>query len=91
MTKTLTSRQSDVLAFVRGYLDAHGYPPATREIAQELDITDTAAHGHLVAIERKGHLRRAPGIARGITLTDSSGSGIRQEHHLASRHQENEG
>lgn len=87
--KTLTSRQSDVLTYVRGYLDAHGYPPATREIAQELDITGNAVYGHLAAIERKGHLRRAPGIARGITLLDSCGSGSRQEHHLASR-QEND-
>lgn len=85
MTRPLTSRQRDVLAFVRGYLDAHGYPPATREIARQLDITDTAAHGHLVAIERKGFLRRAPGIARGITLTGPSGSGSRTEHHHASR------
>jgi len=85
MTRPLTSRQTDVLAYLRAYLDAHGFPPSTREIAQELAITDTAAHGHLVAIERKGHLRRAPGIARGITLIDSSGSGSRQDHHHASR------
>ena len=85
MTRPLTSRQTDVLAYLRAYLDAHGYPPATREIAQELAITDTAAHGHLVAIERKGYLRRAPGIARGIRLLDSSGSGSRPEHHHPSR------
>ena len=79
MTRPLTSRQRDVLAFVRGYLDAHGYPPATREIAQELDITDTAAHGHLVACERKGHLRRAPGIARGIRLLDPPAKSVQEK------------
>lgn len=70
MTKTLTSRQRDVLAIIRSHLATHGYPPATREIAQKLGVTDTAASGHLLAIERKGLLRRAPGIARGITLVD---------------------
>lgn len=83
--KTLTSRQRDVLAFVRGYLASHGYPPSVRELAETLDITGNAVHGHLTAIERKGHLRRVPGIARGITLIDSSGSGSRQDHHHASR------
>lgn len=87
--KTLTSRQTDVLAYLHAYVDAHGFPPSTREVARELDITDTAAHGHLAAIERKGHLRRAPGIARGITLLGSSGSGSRQDHRHASR-QEND-
>lgn len=83
--KTLTSRQRDVVACIRRYVDAHGYPPATREIARDLCITGNAVYGHLTAIERKGHIRRVPGIARGITLIDSSGSGSRQDHHHASR------
>ena len=85
MTKTLTSRQRDVLACIRQHIDSNGYPPSVREVAESLAITSNAAIGHLAACERKGHLRRAPGIARGITLVDSSGSGSRQEHHRTSR------
>lgn len=83
--KTLTRRQRDVVACIRQHLARHGFPPSVREVAESLDITGNAVYGHLAACERKGHLRRAPGIARGITLTDSSGSGSRQDHHHASR------
>lgn len=83
--KTLTPRQRDVIACIRRYVDAHGYPPATREIARDLSITGNAVFGHLTAIERKGHLRRAPGVARGIQLLDPSGSGTRQDLHHVSR------
>ena len=86
--RDLTERQSEVLAFIRQHLDRKGFPPSTREIAENFEINPTAATGHIAACEKKGHLRRAPGIARGITLLDFSGSGSRQGRHRASR-QEN--
>lgn len=83
--RTLTPRQRDVVACIRRYVDAHGYPPATAEIARDLSITGNAVYGHLTAIERKGFLLRAAGIARGIRLLDPPGSGSREGHHRTGR------
>ena len=68
MLKELTHRQSEVVAVIKRHIDEQGYPPTTREIAQTLGVTPTAAEQHVVAIEKKGALKRTPGIARGIRL-----------------------
>ena len=83
--RALTRRQKDVVACIRQHLARHGYPPSTREIAESLEITPTAATGHIAACEKKGLLRRSPGIARGIRLLGPSGSGSRPGPSHASR------
>jgi repressor LexA len=68
--ETLTPRQRQVLDFVTGCLDRHGYPPTLREIATHLGIRGTlGAAKHLDALERKGLIRRSPGSSRGLALT----------------------
>jgi repressor LexA len=66
----LTPRQRQVLDFVTGCLDRHGYPPTLREIAAHLGIRGTlGAAKHLDALERKGLIRKSPGSSRGLALT----------------------
>lgn len=64
----LTKRQSEVVTYVRRYAEKYGYPPSRREIADELGVTVNAITGHLAAAERKGALRRAARVARGLTV-----------------------
>jgi repressor LexA len=56
--KDLTSRQREVLEFIRSFSDHHGVPPAVREIGQRFGFTARAAFDHLRALERKGKLER---------------------------------
>ena len=54
----MTSRQRQVLEFMRSFTDRHGVPPAVREIAERFGFTARAAFDHLKALERKGMLER---------------------------------
>jgi repressor LexA len=74
MPRPLTRRQSEVVRFVRRYVERRGYPPTLREIAEELDVHHNAVAGHLSAAERKGVLKRAARTARGLTLTQGGKS-----------------
>ena len=56
--KELTSRQREVLEFVRIFSERHGVPPAVREIAERFGFTARAAFDHLKALEKKGMLER---------------------------------
>lgn len=63
----LTDRQAEVLAFIEANVGYFG--PAIREIAEALHIKGhNAVVGHLAALERKGYIRRTPGVARGIEV-----------------------
>ncbi|HEV8440891.1 MAG TPA: transcriptional repressor LexA [Methylomirabilota bacterium] len=56
--KDLTSRQREILEFVRIFSERHGVPPAVREIGERFGFTARAAFDHLRALERKGMLER---------------------------------
>jgi repressor LexA len=59
-----------VYNFVKAYIRQHTYPPTLREIADGCYLTPMAVTRHLERLEGEGKLKRAPGIPRGITLTD---------------------
>lgn len=65
----LTKPQKDVLSFVKAFLKENGFPPTRAEIAKNFGWKSiTAAHGHLLCLERKGVITIAPGISRGIAI-----------------------
>jgi repressor LexA len=71
--RELTSRQQDVLAFIRKFTARHGVPPTVREIGDALGVTPRAAFDHLRALERKGALQRratAGRTSRSLTLVN---------------------
>ena len=73
--RELTSRQRDVLNFMRSFSARHGVPPTVREIGERFRVTPRAAFDHLRALERKGMLqRRATNrrTSRVLTLADSA-------------------
>jgi len=66
----LTPRQAEAVAFIKA--NSHLYGPTVREIAAAMGISSlNGVQGHLDALEKKGVLRRKPGIARGIELTEA--------------------
>ena len=65
----LTSRQEEILGYIKDYLHNTGYPPTRSEIAQEMGFkSPNAAEEHLRALARKGAIEMLPGTSRGIKL-----------------------
>ncbi len=71
MQKNLTARQREVLEHIRAFIEKYGYPPSLREICIRAGIKGPKnARKHLDALEKKGFIRRHPGISRAIELLD---------------------
>ncbi len=71
--RELTSRQRDVLGFIRSFTARHAVPPTVREIGERFHVTPRAAFDHLRALERKGMLQRRSSTrrtSRALTLAD---------------------
>jgi len=67
--RALTPRQQEIYEFLAKHLEHNGYPPTLREICTEFGMSSTrAASDHLLALERKGYITRAPDRSRGIEL-----------------------
>ena len=74
--RELTSRQREVLGFMRSFQTKHSVPPTVRELGERFKITPRAAFDHLRALERKGELQRRPSVgrtSRALTLPDATG------------------
>ena len=65
----LTDRQRQLLDFLRDYQRQHGMMPSTRDIQRHFGFSSqTAAMGHLKALEKKGAIERHAGIARAVVF-----------------------
>ena len=65
----LTPRQRLVLETIRAAVEAKGYPPSMREIGQAVGLTSPSSVKHqLMALERKGYVRRDPNRPRAIEV-----------------------
>jgi len=65
----LTSRQEEILDYVKEYIQETGYPPTRSEIASKMGFkSPNAAEEHLRALARKGAIEVLPGTSRGIKL-----------------------
>ena len=70
----LTTRQSEVLDFIREHIDQTGYPPTRADIANKLGFKSAnASEEHLKALARKGAIEMIPGTSRGIKLPEAPG------------------
>ncbi len=70
----LTSRQQQILDWIRGHIETTGMPPTRAEIATGLGFsTASSAEDHLQALAKKGALELTPGTARGLRLREMPG------------------
>lgn len=73
----LTSRQEEILEYIKHYLQDAGFPPTRMEIAQAMGFkSPNAAEEHLRALARKGAIEMLPGTSRGIRLPISEQLGL---------------
>ena len=70
----ITTRQQEILEFIRNTLESLGAPPTRAEIATAFGFAShNAAEEHLRALARKGLITLEPGSARGIRLVEQLG------------------
>ena len=75
MPVRLTQRQNQTYEFIRAYFREHKKPPTMEEIGAALSIRSmNGVTKHLVALDKKGYIRRLPNVARGIELVDAAGA-----------------
>lgn len=65
----LTRRQKQVLDFLVGFINKHGYSPSFEEVGASLDLSSLATvHKHMQTLERKGFIRRGYNQSRSVEV-----------------------
>jgi repressor LexA len=65
----LTKKQSDILAFIVGFVKENGYAPSYREVAAHFGMSSPATvHEHVKNLEKKGYLSVDPDSVRAIEV-----------------------
>ena len=79
----LTSKQQDILRYIREYIEQNGYPPAIRDIGTAFHIkSPNGVMCHLRALQKKGYIHRDEknevrgGKARAITIPGVTSGGF---------------
>ncbi len=69
--RELTSRQREILDYIRAEIHRKGFPPSVREIGEAVGLSSSSTvHSHLAALEAKGLLRRDPSKPRALEVLD---------------------
>lgn len=64
----LTPTQGRYLAYIHAYTEGFGLPPAESEIAKAIGVSPPSAIQMMKTLERKGLIRRKPGVPRSIEI-----------------------
>ncbi|SHK83129.1 transcriptional repressor LexA [Fibrobacter sp. UWH4] len=74
--KELTSRQEEILEYIKKYAKENRMPPTVREIGNHFEISSTnGVRSILAALIKKGYINRSPRLSRGIEVIDNDKSG----------------
>lgn len=76
----LTSKQQEILEYIKETILNKGYPPAVREICEAVHLKSTSSvHSHLETLEEKGYIRKNPAKPRTIEIIDGCFNLTRRE------------
>ena len=76
----ITSKQKEILEFMKNEILSKGYPPAVREICDAVHLKSTSSvHSHLETLEKNGYIRRDPAKPRAIEIVDDNFNMTRRE------------
>ena len=76
----ITSKQAEILNYIKDEILKRGYPPAVREICEAVHLKSTSSvHSHLETLEKNGYIRRDPTKPRAIEICDDSFQMVRKE------------
>ncbi len=66
----LTRRQKEVVDFIAGFVEEHGYSPSYEELARGLQLASVATvHKHIQSLESRGYLRRGFNQSRSLEIS----------------------
>lgn len=76
----ISSKQQEILGFVKDEILSKGYPPSVREICAAVNLKSTSSvFSHLETLEKNGYIRRDPTKPRTIEILDDSFNTRRRE------------
>lgn len=76
----ISSKQKEILEFMKNEILSKGYPPAVREICEAVNLKSTSSvHSHLETLEKNGYIRRDPAKPRAIEIVDDNFNLTRRE------------
>ena len=76
----ITSKQLEILDYMKNKILNKGYPPSVREICEAVGLKSTSSvHAHLATLEKNGYIRRDPTKPRAIEIVDDSFYNFRTE------------
>lgn len=76
----ISSKQQEILEYIKSEILNRGYPPAVREICQAVKLKSTSSvHSHLEKLEKNGYIRRDPTKPRAIEIVDNEFNLMRRE------------
>jgi len=68
-----TKLQGQYLAFIATYTKMNGRPPAEADIQRYFRVSPPSVHRMILGLEKRGLIRRTPGLARSIEVLVPSG------------------
>lgn len=76
----ISSKQREILEYIKQEILNKGYPPAVREICEAVHLKSTSSvHSHLETLEKNGYIRRDPTKPRSIEIIDDNFNLTRRE------------
>ena len=76
----ISSKQREILEYIKQEILNKGYPPAVREICEAVHLKSTSSvHSHLETLEKNGYIRRDPTKPRAIEINDDNFNLTRRE------------
>ena len=76
----ISSKQQEILDYIKQQILSKGYPPAVREICEAVNLKSTSSvHSHLETLEQRGYIRRDPTKPRAIEIMDDMFNLTRRE------------
>ncbi len=64
----MTPTQGRYLSYIHAYTEGFGLPPAESEIGEAMGVSPPSVNQMMKTLERKGLIRRQPGVARSIEI-----------------------
>ena len=75
-----SSKQKEMLDFLKEEILRKGYPPSVREICDAVNLKSTSSvFAHLETLEKNGYIRKDPTKPRAIEIVDDSFQQVRTE------------
>ena len=79
-TGKISTKQREILEYIKSEILSRGYPPAVREICEAVNLKSTSSvHSHVETLEKNGFIRRDPTKPRAIEICDDNFQMVRTE------------